>query len=50
MSGYLDDRVLEQGIATAEVGFLPKLFSREEPAERVRAVLQGKSATGNAER
>jgi hypothetical protein len=39
MSGYVDDRVLAQGIATAEIAFLQKLFSREQPAERVRAVL-----------
>jgi two-component system, cell cycle sensor histidine kinase and response regulator CckA len=39
MSGYTDDVVLEHGIRNSQVAFLPKPFTTEELASKVREVL-----------
>jgi DNA-binding NtrC family response regulator len=39
MSGYTDDVVLQHGIRNSQVAFLPKPFTTEELASKVREVL-----------
>lgn len=44
VSGYTDDGLAQPGLDSSRIGFLPKPYSPEELAERVRAVLQSDSA------
>jgi FixJ family two-component response regulator len=39
MSGYTDDVMLQHGIRNSQVAFLPKPFTTEELASKVREVL-----------
>jgi DNA-binding response OmpR family regulator len=44
MSGYTEDEVLHRGVSAEAMAFLPKPFTPEELAARVRAVLGAPAA------